>query len=120
MKNQTTPFEKACKKSGIDPNLLPGVTGLPEADAKHIIASYKLRIIHKAAIGTWVPDFNNYNQLKYTGWLVWSASAGGFVYTYTIYTDTNTYLGARFWFETRDAAKKFTMENIDLINDLHN
>jgi hypothetical protein len=114
-----TPFEAACKKIGISPDLLPGVEGLPEITAKRIIAGYKLEIIEKATNGEWVPDFSNYSQYKYTGWLQWSPSLGALVFRLTVCTVTSAYLGARFWFEDRNTAEKFTKDNIDLINDLH-
>ena len=114
-----TPFEKACKKLGINPTLLPGVEGLPELTAKQVIAGYKLGMIHKATNGNWVADFNDYRQYKYTAWLEYSPSLRRFVYSVTYYTFAYTYFGARFWFADGDTAVKFTKQNIALINDLH-
>ncbi|MEO7212636.1 hypothetical protein [Mucilaginibacter sp.] len=116
-------FEKACKITGTDPNLLPGVEGLPQITAKRIIADYKLEIIAKATNTTkgkvWIADFNDMSQMIFTGWLQWVPSLGAFVFSGTFYTGTDTRLGARFWFKTRETAKRFTEQNIDLINDLH-
>jgi hypothetical protein len=111
-----TPFETACKKSGINPTLLPGVEGLPELTAKQITAGYKLGVIADATgkrVAFSTPG------LKYTGWLEWSVSRSAFVCTCTFYSHAGAGLGARFWFSDRNTAEKFTEENIDLINDLH-
>ena len=114
-------FEKACEMTGKDALLLPGVEGLTEIASKRLIAGYKLDTIEEAINlkDKFVPDFDNYNQLKYTGWLVWSASAGGFVYTRTHCTVTHTSLGARFWFKDGNTARKFFEDNTELVNDLH-
>lgn len=112
-----TPFESACKKMGINPELLPGVEGMPELTAKRIIAEYKLDIIANAT-GKRVSDFSK-STLKYTGWLQWSASVGGFVCSYSLYSYTHSLLGARFYFSDGNTAREFTQDNIDLINDLH-
>lgn len=97
-------FEKACKKTGDDPNILPGVEGLSEIAAKRTIAGYKLEIIERATNGTWQPDFNDPNQLKYTGWMNWSPSLSRFVYTNTNYTNTNTNLSAQFAYKIMSSA----------------
>jgi len=112
-------FEAACKKTGNDPNKLPNVEGLPEIQAKRIIADHILSIIYKATNGKWKADFSYASQIKWTGWLRWVPSRSAFVCTDTFGTDTVTGLGARFWFETEQKAYEFTTQNIDLINDLH-
>jgi len=111
-----TPFEIACKKMGINPTLLPGVEGLPEIIAKRQIADYKLDIIADAT-GKRV-DFST-STMKYTGWIEYIPSLRRFVYAGTVCAHTITSLGARFWFSDRNTAIKFTKDNIDLINDLH-
>jgi len=111
-------FEKACEILGIDPNLLPGVEGLPEVIAKRQIAAYKLEIIQNATNGYWKPDFGD-DTWKYTPWFEWVPSLSAFVYTRTDYSHTYTFLGARFYFENRETARYFGEQHIDLINDLH-
>ncbi|MGZ3753606.1 MAG: hypothetical protein ACXVAY_01525 [Mucilaginibacter sp.] len=114
-------FEEACEITGNDVNQLPNVEGLPETQAKRITADHKLSIIAKATniLAKFKPDFNNSNQLKWTGWLVYNPSLGAFVYTNALYTYTGTRLGARFWFKDGNTTREFTEQNIDLINDLH-
>ncbi|QTE35993.1 hypothetical protein J3L18_23045 [Mucilaginibacter gossypii] len=116
---QVTSFEHACEILGIDPTLLPGVTGLPENIANSIIAGYKLRIIEQATNGDWKADFSDWDQDKYTAWLEYVPSLGAFVCSDSYYTCTVTSLGARFWFATRDAARYFGQQHIELINQLH-
>ena len=114
-------FEMACQITGKNPKVLPGVDSLTEISAKRVIAGYKLDVINEAINiqANFKPDFSEDDQWKYTPWVEWSASAGGFVFTCTAYTDTTTRLGARFWFADRNTALKFAEDNIELINDLH-
>jgi hypothetical protein len=109
-------FEKACAELGIA-TTLPGVEGLPEADAKSIIAFYKLNKIADAT-GKRATDFSD-GKLKYTAWLTYSPASGCFVLGITDYTSTLTCLGARFWFTDRTTARKFFEENAELVNELH-
>ena len=114
-------FEEACELTGKNPQVLPGVEGLTEAAGNRIIAGYKLDVLNEAfkKQDNFTPDFADDDQAKYTAWMEWSASAGGFVFLCTYCTYALTYLGARFWFVSRNRAQQFCEENIDLINDLH-
>jgi len=110
-------FEQACKVTGDDPNKLPDVSGLSEAMGKAVIALIKLETIRKAINGKWIEDYSNSSQWKYFPWLVWVPSRSAFVCTNALYSYTSTYLGSRFCFETRDTARYFGEQFIDLIND---
>ena len=117
-------FEAACAITGDNQNV-----EFPDFLSKATIAGHKLEIIHKATNTIdgklWEPDFSDYSQAKYTGWIEKLAhrsavpSRSAFVYTYTCCSDSYTLLGARFWFPDRATARKFTEQHIDLINELH-
>jgi hypothetical protein len=114
-------FEVACTYLGLEPEgLLAAAAGLPEWLRKSTTAFIKLNVIQQAVNDKdgFTPDFSDKNQYKYTAWLVWSPSVGGFVFTNTGYTDTFTNLGARFWFKDGNTASEFFARNPELHNDI--
>jgi len=116
-------YTDVCSAAGIDP-----VASLPfpyPKTKKHVSSNgnFKLQIIfdefnRKEDGSIWEPDYTD-NEAKYYAWFEWSPSLGALVFRLTVCTVTSAYLGARFWFEDRNTAEKFTKNNIDLINDLH-
>jgi hypothetical protein len=107
-------FEHACEITGADPNIQ-----FPAGVSNQTIAGHKLEVAYKASVGDFKPDFSNPNQWKYTPWLYYNPSLGAFVCSHPVSTRSNTNLGARFWFATRDAAIEFGNQHIELINQLH-
>lgn len=71
-------YEDACKKENIDPLMLPDVSMIPEIFRNSIINAYKLMIIYLAINNGWVPDWNDWNQLKHFPYFRVSASGLGF------------------------------------------
>lgn len=110
-------FEDACKKLGVDPEKLPGVTGLPEEFAKTIIAAYKLMIIYKAINNGWIPNWGNYDQWKYYPWFEVLSSGFGFSLSYFGYVITLSSVGSRLCTDTSEKAlyigKQFKAEYKD-------
>ena len=113
-------FEQACKVTGDDPNKLPDVSGLSEAMGKAVIALIKLETIRKAINGKWIEDYSNSSQWKYFPWLVWVPSRSAFVYTYTDYTRTTTYLGSRLCTDTDEKATYIGKQFSDIYNEAYN
>jgi hypothetical protein len=68
-------YEQACKKLGINPKALPGVSKLPVKDRKAIIAHYKLVKIAQALNGEWKPNWNDNSEGKYYPWFEVKADA---------------------------------------------
>lgn len=66
------------------------------------------------------PDFSNSNQYKYFPWFVYDNGSAGFVaaYTYNTAANTNANFGSRLCFKTRERARQFGEQFIDLWNDV--
>lgn len=117
-------YEKVCEAAGIHPvNSLP----FPKPTTKKQVSAngnFKLQTIfdefNRDENGKiWEPDYTS-NEPKWYAWFEWSASAGGFVCTFTFYTYTYTLLGARLCTNT-DAkmtyiAKTFIKEFNEFLN----
>jgi hypothetical protein len=97
-------FEDACKKLGVDPEKLPGVTGLPEEFSKPIIAYYKLLIIYQAINNGWKPNWGDMRQWKYYPWFEVLSSGFGFSGTAFGYGRTDASVGSRLCTDTREKA----------------
>ena len=96
-----------------------------EVNPKHIkalIAYNRLCTIAQAwnKADGFEPDFSNTSQYKYFPWFEYSRDAAGFVSAYTNYTATtaSAYFGSRLCFMTRERAKQFGKQFIDLWNDV--
>lgn len=114
-------FENACEKEGINPELLPDVSMIPEEYRKSIIAHYKLQIIYKAINNGWNPNFEDSIQNKYYPWFYFNtvpASGGGFSCYDFAYTSATTHVGSRLCVESESKAKfigtQFEIEYNDL------
>jgi len=97
-------FEDACKKLSVDPEALPGVTGLPEEFAKPIVAYYKLLIIYQAINNGWKPNWGNWNEYKYYPWYEVLSSGFGFSGAAYLYDRTDSIVGSRLCTDTREKA----------------
>ncbi|MBD3748533.1 MAG: hypothetical protein IE931_03460 [Sphingobacteriales bacterium] len=126
MKNLES-FEAAAKSIGVDPNILPSVTGLPQAEGKAIIAAYKLFIISKASWEGKKIDWNNDDQYKYYPWFDMETyedkadrvgSGVGFSdYGYG-YAYSSSPVGSRLVFPTSEIAKYVGTTHLAIYRDL--
>ena len=101
-------FEDACKTQNLNPEtVIPDFSEYPEEDRKALIAHAKLVIIAKAINEGWKPDWSNSNQWKYYPWFDMdsSPSGGGVSCSDCDYWSTNSIVGSRLCFETREKAK---------------
>ena len=107
-------FEDACNKVGINPELLPDVTLLPEEFKKAVIAGYKLMVIYKAINDGWNPDWSNEDEYKYYPWFWVLPSGFGFSCSCYNCTCTDTAVGSRLCTDSSDKvmfiAKTFEKE----------
>lgn len=107
--NQIKTFEDACAVLKLDASKLPDVSMLPEKHQKALIAHYKLIIIAQAINNGWEPDWNDDDQYKYYPWFWVKAKADnsglGLSYLDYAYTNSDTSVGSRLCFPTREAAK---------------
>ncbi len=109
MKSKIKKFEDACKALKIDPKKLPDLSALPEKHQKALLAHYKLVIIAEALNEGWQPDWSNYNEYKYYPWFEIDASkdnpaGSGFSGSNYDCWDTNSYVGSRLCFKSRELA----------------
>lgn len=96
-------YEDACKKLGIDPCILPDVSKQPEKYNKATIAHHKLMIIYEAINNGWVPDWSNWDQLKYFPWFKLVSSGFAFSGSAYGYSSAHSAVGSRF---CTDSSKK--------------
>jgi len=79
-----------------------------------------LQLIFEAFNGDWEPDYSKSNQYKYYPWFEWVPSRSAFVYTYTDYTRTTTYLGSRLCTDTDEKATYIGKQFSDIYNEAYN
>ena len=117
-------YQSVCQAMGIALNDLPCASPKTKGEVM-ANAAVKLERIFTAfntrPDGTvWDPDYTDKSQDKYTAWMEWSASAGGFVFRGTGCTGTVTYLGARLCTDTDAKAayigRTFTKELNEFLN----
>lgn len=110
-------YADACAVLGIEPINEEVFTKL--GFTKDEIAYRKLKTVIEALNEGWRPDWSNRNEYKYWNWFVYSTSFAGFgcAYTYTAPTVTNTYVGSRLCFKTRELAAYAGRQFEDLYND---
>lgn len=95
-----------------------------EAMIKKVEAYTKLQTIATAwnEIDRFVPDWEYTSQYKYFPWFEYSRDAAGFVFAdadyMSTYADADAHFGSRLCFKTRERAKQFGEQFIDLWNDL--
>ncbi|HCS21076.1 MAG TPA: hypothetical protein DIW47_11045, partial [Bacteroidetes bacterium] len=68
-------FEEACKKQGLDPKVLPVVTGLPEKYQQRLIKRYKQMVVTDALNDGWEPDWTD-GKWKYYPWMKYTPGVG--------------------------------------------
>ncbi len=62
---QIKTWQEAFEKKGLDPNIMPDVSILPEAYRKPQLALFKLHVVAEVLNEGWVPDYSDYGQRKY-------------------------------------------------------
>jgi hypothetical protein len=109
-------FEDACNALNLDASkVIPDFSLFPKEEQKAMIAHAKLIIIAKAINGDWIPDWKDYDQLKYYPWFEMGSSSGvGFAYDDCDYWYAISYVGSRLCFESREKAKYIGTQFEDL------
>jgi hypothetical protein len=99
-------FEDACRVLNIVPNIPVDIINIEYEFNKSIVAHYKLCIIIRAINRGWVCDFNDKKQYKFYNVFIYSGGSGlRFSLSYSLYDYTNTIIGARLCFESREKAE---------------
>lgn len=115
--DQVKTFDDACRILGIDGNILTG--SLSDAlanDADSVTAYTKLIIIARALNQGWVPDWSNSSQYKYVPWFKHKSGFGLSFYDYGGWY-TNTGVGSRLCYKSKDLAEYAATQFADLYND---
>ena len=100
-------FEDACQVLNLEAaTIIPDLSFFPEEEREAMIAHLKLIIIAKAINGDWTPDWTNGEWDKYYPWFkMGSPSGGGFSSDDYVYWLTDSAVGSRLCFESREKAK---------------
>ena len=110
-------YADACAVLGIEPINEEVFTKL--GFTKDEIAYRKLKTVIEALNEGWRPDWSDRSEYKYWNWFVYSTSSAGFGYADTSYapTITDTSVGSRLCFKTRELAAYAGRQFEDLYND---
>ncbi len=110
-------LEDACRVVDIDPDsVLPSVSGSMSDHERSIMAYSQLVIIAQALNEGWKPDWSDSNQYKYTPYFSYK-SGFGFSFTLTYRWSTDTAVGSRLCFKTRELAEYAGKQFEALYND---
>jgi len=99
-------FDDACKELGIE---VPTFTEPTNSDDRAVIAFQKLTIIIRALNEGWTPNWGDFDEYKYYAWFKFqkssNASSGvGFSYHDWALSLTNTLVGSRLCFHSKELA----------------
>lgn len=123
MSKKITTIEECFQLKGLDINIMPDVSMLPERFQKAQIALFKLHVAAEVVNDGWEPDYTNLDQTKYQPVFEVNAtdekkSGVGLSYRGYAYWFTASSVGVRLCFEDRDTAKFFGETFKNLYEDL--
>ena len=123
MSKKITTIEECFQLKGLDINIMPDVSMLPERFQKAQIALFKLHVAAEVVNDGWEPDYNNWDQPKYQPIFEVNAtdekkSGVGLSYVGYVGWDAFSFVGVRLCFEDRDTAKFFGETFKNLYEDL--
>ena len=115
-------FEDACRKLNVDPTKLPDFSILPEKHAKALLAHTKLVLIAEALNDGWQPDWSNWNEYKYFPWMDIASdeentSGSGLSFYVIAYTNSDSSVGSRLSYKSREIAKYAAEQFNELYKD---
>lgn len=107
MESKIKTLEDAFIAQGIDPNVRPDVSMLPEIDKAPTVENFEREVLIRALNSeglekNWEPDYDNDDQPKYEH--VYYKTAAGWSLTFVDYWYSITYCGSRRVFRTRPIA----------------
>lgn len=119
MQSKIKSFQDACKDQKISPTKLPDVSMLSEPMGKYVLAAYKLAVItvslNKIKTKVWLPNWHD-SSSKYQIWFDMDSPSGlvlGAVFGFF----SDTYVGSRLCFRTREIAEYAGKQFIELYKD---
>ena len=115
-------FEAACKAKGLSPeNCIPDVSTYPAEHQKAVVAAAKLFIVVDVLNDGWKPNWNNDDEYKYYLWFDMEKSKSnpsGFRLDYVDFNYTDSHVGSRLCFKSREVAEHAAKHFISLFKDL--
>lgn len=110
MKSQIKTWQEAFAAKGINPEIMPDVSMLPEAYRKPQIALFKLHVVAEVLNEGWQPDYTDHGQPKYFPWFevqANKATPSGFGLSCNVcdHWYANSLVGVRLCFKTSVIAK---------------
>ena len=102
IKERIKTFEDACKELGIKPDDV--LHSALERDIVSINAYSKLIVIARALNEGWEPNWNDSSEYKYYPWLQYKSGVG-FSSSVYVFTCTDTCVGSRLCFKSRELAE---------------
>jgi hypothetical protein len=119
---QIKTFEDACKVLNLDPvKVLPDVSAFPPTHQAALTAAGKLFIIADALNEGWKPDWNDDDEYKYYPWFDLEKdknNPSGFRLFGVFCNCTDSSVGSRLCFKSRDIAEYAGTQFVDLYRDL--
>jgi len=117
-------WQDAFKVKGMDPNVLPDVSMIPEQYRKPVIAQFILNVVADVLNEDWIADYTNSDQYKYYPYFVVKADAArpsGFGLSCSDCADwcTITNCGVRLSYKDRETAKFAGQNFLHLYEDLY-
>lgn len=108
MESKIKSLEDAFIAQGIDPNVRPDVSMLPEIDKAPTVENFERDVLIRALNSegldeVWVPDYDNDDQLKWEH-VYYKTSAGWSLFSVVVWTST-TRCGSRRVFRTQEIGK---------------
>ncbi|HUR65492.1 MAG TPA: hypothetical protein VMZ03_04010 [Chitinophagaceae bacterium] len=114
-------FEAACAAKQFDPaKILPDVSAYPADHGKALTAAAKLFIVVDALNEGWKPDWNNDDEYKWWNWFDMEKSddnPSGFRFSFAAYFYSNSGVGSRLCFKSRQLAEWAAEHFIELYKD---
>jgi hypothetical protein len=117
-------WQDAFKKKGLDPNVLPDVSMIPEEYKKAVIAQYIMSVVADVLNEGWIADYTDSDQCKYQPYFVVNASKekpSGFGLSCLGYDrwSAGTDCGVRLCYKDAETAKYAGTQFIKLYEDLY-
>jgi hypothetical protein len=110
-------YEDACEDQNITPLTIDAFSVLPEQDRKHAFSSHKLTVINRALNEGWAPNWADSDEYKYYAYFVYSGSGSGFSFGGYSCDYTNSHVGSRLVFKSRELAEYAGKQFTSIFND---
>lgn len=121
---QIKTWQEAFEKKGMDMNIMPDVSMLPEAYRKPQIALFKLHVVAEVLNEGWVPDYSEKNcNTKYEPWFEVipsedKPSGSGLSYNDCGSWHSISFVGVRLCYKDRNTAEYAGTQFKELYEDL--